>query len=73
MTHHKFLKKFHGQSVHLNIFEDFTWWGIVALNVIEKNTHNHTHTKKAQNKMSKQWCSFKFFAEETITAHLHWS
>ena len=46
MTHHKFLKKFHGQSVHLNIFEDFTWWGIVALNVIEKNTHNHTHTQR---------------------------
>ena len=44
MTHHKFLKKFHGQSVHLNIFEDFTWWGIVALNVIETHTHTHTHT-----------------------------
>ena len=50
MTHHKFLKKFHGQSVHLNIFEDFTWWGIVALNVIETHTHTHTHTHKESTK-----------------------
>ena len=48
MTHHKFLKKFHGQSVHLNIFEDFTWWGIVALNVIEKNTQSHTHKESTK-------------------------